>query len=104
MFHAYQVSAKKRFLDFNLTIEEFKEIISGDCFYCGSPSQQLLKTGSHRFKYNGIDRIDNNKGYIKDNIVSCCKRCNFSKTSMLQKDFYQWIERLYINLKNNGRI
>ena len=37
--------------------------------------------------YNGVDRVDNDKGYIRDNIVSCCSDCNRSKGVLSKKDF-----------------
>jgi hypothetical protein len=40
------------------------------CYYCGFQSE---------YKVNGIDRLDNNKGYIQFNCVSCCKMCNLIK-------------------------
>jgi hypothetical protein len=39
----------------------------------GSVSKELVG----EWVYNGIDRVDNNKQYIKENLVSCCKKCNF---------------------------
>jgi hypothetical protein len=41
------------------------------CFYCG----EFAKIGEH----NGIDRLDNSKGYTLDNIQTCCEFCNISK-------------------------
>lgn len=46
-------------------------------------------------KINGIDRIDSNIGYTKENSVSCCKFCNFAKHTMSESDFYKWIRRVY---------
>jgi hypothetical protein len=34
-----------------------------------------------------LDRIDNNKTYLKDNVVPCCKRCNVAKNNMTQTEF-----------------
>jgi len=35
------------------------------CYYCGRPVSE------------GLDRRDSDKGHTKDNIVSCCEKCNF---------------------------
>jgi len=104
LFYRYKRNAHDRLLNFNLSFKNFKKIISQRCFYCGDESQQTFKTDCHSFKYNGIDRVDNNKGYIAGDVVPCCKKCNFSKTSMSQHNFFQWIERLYKNLKITKRI
>lgn len=38
-------------------------------------------------KFNGIDRIDNNEGYVEGNVRSCCKTCNRMKSSMTAEMF-----------------
>ena len=45
--------------------------------------------------YNGIDRIDNNKPYIKENLVPCCKKCNFFKSNHTKKDFLDHVKIIY---------
>ena len=42
--------------------------------------------------YNGIDRLDSSLGYTKDNIVTCCKICNYAKNKMKFEDFKMDIE------------
>lgn len=60
--------AGKRGLAFDLTPEEYTQIISsGKCHYCG---KELPKTG------HGVDRLDHHTGYIKSNCVPCCAFCN----------------------------
>jgi hypothetical protein len=53
------------------------------------------KTSDCVVKYNGIDRIDSTRGYLVGNVVACCKYCNTSKNTMTQKDFKQFIKRVY---------
>jgi len=55
--------------------EEYIEIIKNGCYYCGI--DLYLYTGS------SIDKIDPNKGYIKDNILPCCGDCNTIKMNIL---------------------
>ncbi len=100
LYHHYQnVCAKPRGLEFTLTIEEFLELIDGDCFYCDSPpSNEFGKnnkylTGSHI--YNGIDRLDNNKGYTLTNCVPCCKICNKMKSNLGYDEFFSHIKKIY---------
>ena len=40
-----------------------------------------------KFIYNGIDRIDNSKGYEKYNSVSCCEKCNRMKNILGKAEF-----------------
>lgn len=78
---------------FELTTEEFKTFIKGDCFYCGqSPSMKIRYTETLR---NGIDRKDNTIGYINNNCVSCCAECNFAKRELSIEQFLSLVERIY---------
>lgn len=53
----------------------------------------------HEILYNGIDRIDNSKGYNLDNCVTCCTQCNTAKMQETEEDFKKWIIDVYNNLK-----
>jgi hypothetical protein len=103
---SYKDNAKKRKLNFELSIEEFNGFIFSNCYYCGQEPQLVKFTGyknrRDRFiSYNGIDRIDNNKGYILSNCVSCCKICNGAKSDYSFEEFRNWIKRLVSF--NNGK-
>lgn len=100
-FTVYKGSAKIRHLDFSLSIEQFQEITSQKCFYCGAePSNSHIRTrGNGSYVYNGIDRVDNKQGYINGNVVPCCKCCNYMKQSMGVDEFINHIKRIYKHLK-----
>jgi hypothetical protein len=49
--------------------------------------EENLTPSKRAFKYSGIDRIDSNLGYSRDNCVPCCKRCNLAKRKMSYGDF-----------------
>ena len=58
---------------FSLTIEQFKEIISKPCHYCGTkPFRNIQYRGNDKYKSNGIDRINPSRGYEPGNVVPCC--------------------------------
>jgi hypothetical protein len=61
---------EKREKECTLTKEQYFELIQKNCTYCNYYNEDEI---------NGIDRLDNNKGYILDNCVSCCKHCNRMK-------------------------
>lgn len=87
-----KAGARHRKIKFDLTLEHSAKLVSQKCHYCGSePSEVFRKT-----KTNGIDRIDSSLGYIKNNVVPCCKFCNFAKNDSSHKDFVDWIKRLVI--------
>jgi len=93
----YKNKSKKRGHKFLLTEEEFSNLTKGDCFYCGcSPQQESkCKENSAPYLYNGIDRIDSNGSYEKDNCVSCCKKCNYAKREMSTLEFKSWLKIVY---------
>jgi len=83
---SYQVSAKTRKHDFELTEEEFKSIFSANCHYCGkSPA-------------NGIDRKDSSVGYLIGNSLPCCKECNLMKRDMTYEKFLTHIQQIIKHL------
>lgn len=44
---------------------------------------------------NGIDRLDNSKGYTLGNTVSCCKGHNTMKSSLSTNEFLELIRSAY---------
>lgn len=92
----YKRAARKANRDYTLPDEKFYFLISSNCFYCGEEPKQVLKARKMNgsFTYNGIDRIDNEKGYTIENVVTCCIVCNRAKRCMEQKDFIEWLKRV----------
>jgi len=93
----YKHNAEKRRLDFNLTEKQFEEITQQNCYYCGAKPNNT-STGKRTFGdyiYNGLDRVDNSKGYTIDNVVPCCKVCNRAKDTITLQEFQDWIEKIY---------
>jgi len=93
----YQAGASGRDLAWELTDDEFNGLITRDCHYCGSAPSAVARAGTYEgneFLWNGIDRIDNDLGYITGNVVPCCKLCNFAKKDMPYGEFMAWIARL----------
>ncbi len=96
----YKSSAKARNISFLLSNELFFELVSSNCFYCNSePSlikKRVIKNKNNDgdFIHNGIDRVNNKKGYTSDNCVPCCKICNFAKNKFNIEEFSNWIKNL----------
>jgi len=93
-FRSYRDSAPKRKLGFDLSFEQTRELLLSPCFYCGGPPSQISKTLYETVLVGGIDRIDNSKGYTKENVVPCCKVCNYMKRALSHKEFLQHIEKI----------
>lgn len=61
------------------------------CFYCNRTGVNLHRDKNREhtgvYAYNGLDRIDNNIGYIKSNVVPCCGPCNLMRRSHSSENF-----------------
>lgn len=93
----YKNNAKRRGIIFDLTAEQFKEMIAQPCHYCGGFSSDYDKSS----RGNGIDRKDSSKGYEIGNCVPCCSKCNFVKNTMPYDDFIDYIKRIYERVCKN---
>jgi hypothetical protein len=79
---SYKSAAKNRNLSWKLSILDFVKITNENCFYCGNIPSTIQYHRKSFYIYNGIDRVDNSKGYIKSNVVSCCFNCNNNKRAI----------------------
>jgi hypothetical protein len=102
MFTDCRRNAKKRKIEFNITIEnawEQFEKQKGICSISGVPIQ--LSVGNLRSDRKGrtasIDRIDSNKGYTTDNIQWVHKTVNLMKNVTNQPDFIEWCRKITIH-------
>jgi len=82
-YRATKWGAKTRNLKFNITLDEFADIIRLPCFYCATTVYK-----------RGLDRLDNNDGYYLSNVVSCCWTCNRMKSDMSLDDFWYHIRKI----------
>lgn len=55
--------------EFDLTLEFYSDLMKLGCYYC--------KTDLIDVSGFCLDRIDNNLGYLKTNVLPCCKQCNY---------------------------
>lgn len=99
-YNHYKQGAIRRNLSWELSLDQFIELIFSNCYYCNLEPFLLVKSGKHKLKTNGIDRVNTNIGYIIDNCVACCKFCNFAKGNSNLKDFLNWIYRLRLKNEN----
>jgi len=76
--------AKQRGIEFNMTFQSMKNILSAKkCYYTGFP----IKRAKHGQSYAQpddltIDRIDCTKGYVKGNVVACSHAANQLKAQV----------------------
>lgn len=107
-YNSYVFGAKHRNIIFELDIRDFIDITSSPCFFCDElPNNKHY--AYHRTRYskgkqsdeayagNGIDRLNNTKGYIRTNVVACCSICNKMKSDLPIKIFKNKINQIYNN-------
>ena len=79
--------AKDRGLEFKLTVPQIKELKEGVCIYCGSKDRIT------------IDRKNNTIGYIYDNCVSACFKCNFFKGADISFEEMMMVGEIVKNMR-----
>lgn len=98
VYGLYKRRALRRDLAFELTREQFNELIRQNCTYCGVKPSTLLAAPHggvcQNFSYNGVDRKDNLLGYTVENSVACCKICNRAKSDFSYDEFIAWLDRI----------
>ena len=72
-FSKYRDNARRKQIPFHLDIDVATRYFKSACYYCGIEPILFL---------NGIDRVDSNGPYIRDNCVPCCSLCNMMKGDM----------------------
>jgi hypothetical protein len=83
IFGRYVQHAKLRGIVFALSFSEFMKLWQVPCSYCKSSISTV-----------GVDRVDNNSGYIMGNVVPCCTICNRMKLTSSKDDFIEQCRRV----------
>ena len=89
LIKTYRKNARSRGHECSLSIEEFERLFASNCHYCLVPPYALF---NGKYLYNGIDRMNNDIGYVAGNVVPCCGICNRAKRAMPYLDFVAWID------------
>lgn len=84
-YHSYLKNAKKKNNEFLLSKDDCKQFYNTICKYCNT-----------EYKGLGIDRVNNQIGYILSNCVPCCKICNWMKRDLSLEDFLNHIKKIKI--------
>ena len=86
-YNEYKRRADNKSLLFEITNDEYVELLANNCYLCG-------RDGGDEFT-NGIDRIDNNLGYIMTNVKSCCGSCNYIKKDTGLNELFEKMLMIY---------
>lgn len=96
LLSSYKNNAKHENREWLLSNDEFYKLVKSTCFYCGETPNQLIRCGLKSFYfYNGIDRLNNEIGYLIDNCITCCSKCNFIKRNLEKDLFLNKIKEIY---------
>ena len=94
VFCDYKKSARNKQLKFGISKKEFKILITSNCHYCGNTPGNCLTQRNGFYIYQGIDRVDNTKGYVPGNVVPCCIICNRWKNTLTFDEFRTRVIRI----------
>ena len=70
------------------TEEEYMQILSNPCYYCGSSVQV------------GLARVNMNDDFNRDNIRCCCRRCQSLKFGYHEREFLSIINAISKHMKD----
>jgi len=88
LLSTYRCTAKYKGFEWGLTDEQFYDLIQQNCHYCGEPpAPRSHKSTSGALVCNGVDRKDSGRGYVIENVVPCCKACQFMKRATPYDEF-----------------
>jgi len=85
---ALKRAAETRGIEWHLTDEEAKVMMSNPCVYCKHIDLDV--------RVNGIDRLDSAKSYTTENCMSCCKDCNYMKGTYDPRTFIERAKKISI--------
>jgi len=112
VINSYKQRCKRDNLKWLLSRTQAIAIFIMDCHYCGiepltEKNPYLTKQRRERdssneqpwqlsatIRVNGIDRIDSCGNYSINNVVPCCKICNYAKRDLVPTLFHKWLNRI----------
>lgn len=95
LYSRYKNDARRMSRDFEITFDDAMSLFHGNCTYCGLEPHRINRSRDSYFAYNGIDRVNNEEGYIAGNCVPCCKKCNEIKRDLTLSEFKELIVRMH---------
>lgn len=105
LWNNYRCSAKRRGLEFNLTVQDMWELALKQDKKCALSGESLIFFIDPKRKVEAnasLDRMDSTKGYVIDNVQWVTKKMNHIKGSMTQEDFVRMCGSVYNHVKNKN--
>ena len=85
--------AGRRNKEWGLTFEQYELLIKNECNYC--------KESIEKEKGVGLDRLNNNIGYLVNNVVACCAKCNNSRNKNFTPEEWKVAMNAVIEFRKN---
>lgn len=99
VIRGYKRHACTKGVSYALTDRQALNIMRKPCHYCGVGCSNFMRLSGPQqgFLYTGIDRRNNDVGYLPRNCVPCCSLCNRAKSTRAEKEFIAWARRLGVH-------
>ena len=94
LIREYKHSAKQRNITYSLSDNLLLQLVKEPCNYCNSEPFKPHREDNN-FLYNGLDRINNNIGYLESNVVPCCYICNKMKGVLSKEEFMEHLDKIW---------
>ena len=88
-YYRVKYNAEQRGIEFNVDLSYF-ESLPMTCHYTGVE----LTIERNRDNTISYDRLDNSKGYVPGNIVTCCVNVNEMKRKMTKQELIEWCKKI----------
>jgi hypothetical protein len=92
LYVRYLNKAVTRGITWTLTPEQFIDIITKPCVYCGTDPDQANNPA--RMRHSGLDRVESHIGYTPDNCIAACSICRAMKGDLNASDFLEKIQKI----------
>lgn len=94
-WYEYRGGAKKRKLPWELSFEMFSSLLHAPCAYCDTSGVEASR---------GVDRIDSDRGYVLDNVMPCCSKCNWMKRALSFEEFASHVLKIAESLRKHNAL
>lgn len=87
-FSLYKEKAQREGIIFNINLDDLDAFWNKDCFYCSTKVKKIR-----------IELLKKSKGYVNNNIVSCCRECQKFRGDLDHNEFIDLCRKISLNVK-----